>query len=70
MAGYLYENNLKSRIRLNGTINMKFEQGYTMGRKSLISTSLDLRVRAGETAVEAVRVGGKAMDLEEITVEL
>ncbi|NCB71283.1 MAG: PhzF family phenazine biosynthesis protein, partial [Clostridia bacterium] len=70
LAGYLYENNLKSRIRLNGTINMKFEQGYTMDRKSLISTSLDLRVRAGETAVEAVRVGGKAMDLEEITVEL
>ena len=49
---------------------MKFEQGYTMDRKSLISTSLDLRVRAGETAVEAVRVGGKAMDLEEITVKL
>ena len=70
LAGYLYENNLKSRIRLNGTINMKFEQGYTMDRKSLISTSLDLRVRAGETAVEAVRVGGKAMDLEEITVKL
>lgn len=70
LAGYLYENNLKSRIRLNGTINMKFEQGYTMSRKSLISTSLDLRVRAGETAIEAVRVGGRAMDLEEITVEL
>lgn len=70
LAGYLYENNLKTRIRLNGTINMKFEQGYTMARKSLINTSLDLRVRADETVVEAVRVGGRAMDLEEITIEL
>jgi len=70
LAGYLYENNLKSKIRLNGTINMKFEQGYTMDRASLISASLNLSVLNKETAIEAVRVGGKAMDIKELSLEI
>lgn len=70
LACFLYENNLKSKIKLNGTINMKFEQGYTMNKKSMIETSIDVHSNDKGVYIEAVRVGGKAKGISKMIVEI
>lgn len=70
LACYLYENNLKAKIKLKGTINMIFEQGYSMGKESLINASIDLNTYHNQPAITAVRVGGKAMDISKINIEI
>ncbi|MGL5256579.1 MAG: PhzF family phenazine biosynthesis protein [Proteocatella sp.] len=70
LACFLYENNLKSKIKLNGTINMKFEQGYTMNKKSMIEASIDVHSNDKGVYIEAVRVGGKAKGISKLIVEI
>ncbi|MGB5823587.1 MAG: PhzF family phenazine biosynthesis protein [Proteocatella sp.] len=70
LACYLYENNLKAKIKLNGTINMKFEQGYFMEKQSLINASVDINIYHNKPAITSVRVGGKAMDISKINIDI
>lgn len=70
LACYLYENNLKAKIKLNGVINMRFEQGYKMERQSLINASLDINIYHNNPVITSVRVGGKAMDISKINIEI
>lgn len=68
LACFIYENKLKSKIKLNGTINMRFEQGYTMNKKSFIETSLDIHSNEKGVYIEAVRVGGTAKGMAKIQI--
>jgi len=70
LACYLYKNNLKAKIKLNGTINMRFEQGYFLKRESLINASVDINIYHNNPVITAVRVGGKAMDISKINIEI
>lgn len=70
LACYIYENKLKSKIKLNGTINMRFEQGYTMNQKSIIDASIDVHSNESGVYIEAVRVGGVAKGISKRNIEI
>lgn len=70
LACYIYENKLKSKIKLNGTINMRFEQGFTMNQKSIIDASIDVHSNESGVYIEAVRVGGIAQNISKINIEI
>lgn len=70
LACYIYENKLKSKIKLNGTINMRFEQGFTMNKKSIIDASIDVHSNENGVYIEAVRVGGIAQNISKINIEI
>lgn len=70
LACFIYENKLKSKIKLNGTINMRFEQGYTMNQKSIIDASIDVHSNEKGVYIEAVRVGGIAKGISKVNIEI
>ncbi len=63
LSSYLYHHN---KITDEEASNIVMEQGYTMNLPSEIFASLTVKDRV----IERVRVGGKAMNIKEIKVEL
>lgn len=70
LASFLYENNLRFKLKLNGTINMKFEQGYTMDKPSIISARIKIKMREHRPTITSVRVGGSALGMANIVVDI
>lgn len=70
LACFLYENNLRYKLKLNGTINMKFEQGYTMNKPSIISARIKIKLRDQRPTITSVKIGGSALGISNIIVEI
>jgi len=63
LACYLYKN---GKLNTNDLQGMKFEQGYSMNKPSIVIVSLSTK----EDRITRVQVGGNASMLEEKSIEL